>query len=147
MTTTAKPSPAMHATNSADHSQKVHATRVEVRPAGTQSQLQQDLAIARMVAHLMDAQFQIGPAKFGLDAVIGLIPGVGDLISAGVSMYPVFLAKKHGLGKRVIARMMLNIAADMGVGIIPILGDLTDVYFKANLKNLKLLEEALKDRK
>ena len=121
--------------------------RVEVTRKGTNASLEQDLALARVLAKLMDSQFQLGPVKFGLDSVVGLVPVAGDLVSAAVSMYPMFLARKHGLGKRVVARMMFNIAADFGVGLVPLLGDVADVYFKANLKNLKILEEALEKRR
>jgi len=121
-------------------------TRVEVRPAGTQSRLENDLAVAKTIARLMDSQFQVGPVKFGLDAVIGLVPIGGDLVSGAVAMYPVYLARKHGLGKRVIARMLFNIAADFGIGLVPLVGDLADVYFKANLKNFRILEDAVRRR-
>ena len=78
--------------------------------------------------------------RFGLDAIAGLIPGIGDLAS------PVYTALilLEGLRLRVPAvvqaRMVLNAAFDMGVGLVPLLGDIADVAWKANLRNLALLE-------
>lgn len=117
--------------------------RVRVERAGSRSSLEQDLAIARQLAKLMDAKFEIAGIKLGLDALVGLVPVAGDFVNFGIGLYPLFLARKHGLGKLVIARMMMNLGTDFLVGAVPIVGDVADVFFKANLKNLKLLEDAV----
>ena len=91
---------------------------------------------------LLDSQFRVPGTniRFGLDAIIGLIPGIGDIST------PVFagLLLLQGVRMRlpivVQARMVLNAAIDMLVGFVPILGDLVDIGFKANLRNLALLE-------
>jgi hypothetical protein len=120
--------------------------RVRVERAGARSSLEQDLAIARQIANLMDAKFQIAGIKLGLDAVVGLIPVAGDFINFGIGLYPIYLARKHGLGKLLLARMLMNLGTDFVVGAVPILGDVADVFFKANLKNLKLFEDAIAKR-
>ena len=91
---------------------------------------------------LLDSQFRVPGTniRFGLDAIIGLIPGIGDIST------PIFAALLLLQGVRmrlpivVQARMVLNAAIDMLVGFVPILGDLVDIGFKANLRNLALLE-------
>jgi hypothetical protein len=96
----------------------------------------------RRYAVLLDSRFRIPGTRirFGLDAIIGLIPGAGDLST------PIFAALLlvHGVRMRlplvVQARMVLNAAIDMLLGLVPVLGDLADIGFKANLRNLALLE-------
>jgi hypothetical protein len=96
----------------------------------------------RRYAVLLDSQFRVPGTniRFGLDAIIGLIPGIGDIST------PVFagLLLLQGVRMRlpfvVQARMVLNAAIDMLLGFVPVLGDLADVGFKANLRNLALLE-------
>lgn len=117
--------------------------RVRVERAGARSSLEQDLAIARRLAKLMDAKFEVAGLKLGLDSLVGLIPVAGDVVSFGIGMYPVYLARKHGLGKLLVARMLMNLGTDFIVGSVPLVGDVADVFFKANLKNLKLLEDAV----
>jgi hypothetical protein len=104
--------------------------------------LQADLARARRLAHLLDQQFSLGGYRFGLDALVGLIPGVGDLLGALAGLYPLVVARRHGLGKVVQSRMALNLLIELGVGAIPVLGDAFDFGFKANVRNVELLERA-----
>lgn len=95
------------------------------------------------LAKLMDAQFRIPGTniRFGMDALIGLIPGVGDFSSFLISAYMVSLAINKGASGFVLARMILNISVDALVGAVPILGDIFDVAFKANQRNIKLLQQ------
>jgi hypothetical protein len=104
--------------------------------------LQADLARARRLAHLLDQQFSIRGYRFGLDALVGLIPGVGDLLGALAGLYPLLIARRHGLGRIVQSRMALNLLIELGVGAIPVLGDAFDFGFKANVRNVELLERA-----
>jgi hypothetical protein len=104
--------------------------------------LEADLARARRLATLLDSQFSFAGIKFGLDAIVGLIPAVGDTIALVAGLYPIHVARKHNLGRDVEHRMILNLAIDYFGGIIPLIGDLFDVSFKANLKNVALLEKA-----
>jgi len=75
-----------------------------------------------------------------LDPLLGLfLPGVGDLLGSALGLYPVLLAWKRRAPKALIARMLLNLAADAAGGAIPILGDIWDFLFKAHARNLALL--------
>src|SRR5690349_4368767 len=113
----------------------------------TDSTLDADLLRARQLATLLDAQFEVAGFKFGMDAIVGLIPGVGDVAMTIAGLYPLYLARKHILGKVVVGRMGVNLAIDFVVGSIPLLGDLFDAAFKANLKNLAILEQAVEARR
>ncbi|MEO6732943.1 MAG: DUF4112 domain-containing protein [Ferruginibacter sp.] len=95
------------------------------------------------LAKLMDAQFKLPGTniRFGLDALIGLVPGAGDFGTLLVSGYMVMVLAKNGASGFVLARMTLNILLDALVGSIPILGDIFDVAFKANQRNMKLMRE------
>jgi hypothetical protein len=105
-----------------------------------------DEATARRLerlAWLMDRAFTIPGTRvsFGLDALIGLLPVGGDLLTGVVQAGLVLVALGHyRVPRTVAARMMANVLVDVAVGAIPILGDLFDVAFKANTRNLRLLE-------
>ena len=91
----------------------------------------------------MDSQFRIPGTniKFGLDALIGLIPGIGDITTFIISGMMLSVLAKNGASGFVLARMTLNIVLDALIGSIPVLGDIFDVGFKANERNLKLMRE------
>ncbi|MEO7922124.1 MAG: DUF4112 domain-containing protein [Chitinophagaceae bacterium] len=95
------------------------------------------------LAKLMDAQFRIPGTniRFGIDALIGLVPGVGDFAAFLISGYMVSVAINKGASGFVLSRMVLNVVIDTLVGAIPILGDIFDVAFKANQRNMKLLQQ------
>jgi Domain of unknown function (DUF4112) len=97
----------------------------------------------RHLAYLMDGVIPIGPWSFGLDPLIGLVPGIGDLIGALISMLIVMRAVQSGVPRIAVARMMTNIAIDTLVGSIPIAGDAFDFAYKSNLKNLRIYEQSL----
>ena len=118
---------------------------VQVHRAGSlpkPGELEADLARVRQVAKLLDSQFEIAGFKFGWDAIIGLVPVVGDLAMAAVGVYPLMVARKHNLSKFVRARMISNLLIDWALGSVPLVGDVIDVGFKAHLKNAALLETA-----
>jgi hypothetical protein len=100
------------------------------------------------LARLLDSQFAIPGTKvrFGLDTVLGLVPGIGDTISAAIASLIIVEAVQAGARKRVIARMCGNAALDWVVGLVPVAGDVFDVLYKSNLRNLELLERELMDR-
>ena len=79
--------------------------------------------------------------RFGLDGVIGLIPGVGDTLTAATSGVFIADAWKMGARKRTMGKMAVNLGLDFLVGLVPIVGDLLDFAFKSNVKNLRLLRE------
>ena len=91
----------------------------------------------------MDARFEIPGVRwrFGLDAIAGLVPGVGDLATTAVSLFIIAMAGRFGLPRITIARMTLNVMVDMLVGAVPLVGDVFDVWWKANLRNAQLLAE------
>src|SRR5262249_12548481 len=79
--------------------------------------------------------------RFGADALIGLIPGIGDLVTAGVASLIILEARRMGAPTHIVARMIGNVAIDGLVGAIPVVGDLFDVAFRANLRNMRLLRK------
>ncbi len=100
----------------------------------------------RTVTRILDTAFRIPGTKvhFGADSIVGLIPGVGDLATGAVSAYLLVEAAKLGVPRHVLLRMLANIGIDAAVGAIPLLGDLFDVAFKANRRNLALVERHLR---
>ena len=81
--------------------------------------------------------------RFGLDALIGLVPGIGDAVSTLLSLYIVREARALGAPRILIARMLANVALDGVVGAVPVAGDLFDVAFRANRRNVALLRQHL----
>ncbi|MGZ8274762.1 MAG: DUF4112 domain-containing protein [Burkholderiaceae bacterium] len=81
--------------------------------------------------------------RVGLDALLGVVPVAGDLISAGIGLYMVAQARELGASRWLQARMIGNLLLDVAVGAVPVVGDLADVYFKAHRRNLKLLQESI----
>jgi hypothetical protein len=100
------------------------------------------LSGARALAHVLDDGIRIPVigVRFGLDPVIGLIPGLGDFAGAIMSGYVVLLGARLGAPKSVILRMLGNVAVDTVAGAVPLLGDLFDVGWKSNLRNVALLD-------
>lgn len=78
--------------------------------------------------------------RFGLDALVGLVPGLGDVTGAALGGYFILLGSRLGAPKAVLARMVLNVALDTLAGVVPVFGDLFDVAWKANTRNMALLE-------
>lgn len=78
--------------------------------------------------------------RFGLDPIVGLIPGAGDIVTGFFSAMMLLHAVRLRIPKVIIVRMMANTALDLLTGVVPLLGDLFDAGFKANLRNLALLE-------
>jgi hypothetical protein len=103
--------------------------------------------IARIdaLATLLDSAFVIPGTnvRFGLDSLIGLVPGIGDAITTLMALYIVREARALGAPRLVIARMLLNVAVDGGFGVIPVVGDLFDASFRANRRNIALLQKHL----
>jgi hypothetical protein len=102
----------------------------------------------RQLSMLLDSAFVIPGTtiNFGLDTIIGLVPVLGDFISAVASGYIILLARKCGVSKWTAGRMVANSLVDFGVGSIPLVGDAFDVAWKSNRKNVALLERHLHKR-
>ncbi len=101
----------------------------------------------RAYAHLLDSAIRLpGGFRIGLDGIVGLVPGVGDLLGAGLSGYFIYAASRLDIPKAVITRMILNTAIETIIGMIPLLGDAFDFVFRANDRNARLLRSALEAR-
>ena len=101
------------------------------------------IARLRKLAWLIDGAFKLPGTqfRFGLNSVIGLTPAAGDALLTGISLYIVYEAHKLGLPRWKLARMLKNVAIEAAAGAVPIVGDFFDVAFKANLRNLAILED------
>lgn len=106
-----------------------------------------DAAMARitMLARLMDSLFAIPGTgvRLGVDALLGLVPVLGDILSQVIASYIIWEARQLGVSKITIARMVGNTLIDTVFGAVPIAGDVFDVAFRANMKNLRLLQKHL----
>lgn len=103
--------------------------------------MEQDFRRAKFIATLLDDQFNIAGLRFGLDPIIDIIPWVGDIIGAMLSLYILNIAREAGVSAWDMMRMILNIIIDFIVGFIPFLGVFFDAVFKSNIKNLEILEK------
>ena len=114
-------------------------------PPGTALGKSGKLGRARRLARLLDDLIRIPGTNIGigLDPIIGLIPGVGDMIGGLMSSYILVVAAHEGVPAAVLTRMLGNIALDSLVGVVPVLGDLFDVGIKSNRRNVDLLERYL----
>jgi hypothetical protein len=95
------------------------------------------------LAMLLDTAFVLPGTniRFGADALIGLVPGVGDGITTALAAYIVYEAHRLGVPRRVLIRMISNVAIDGLAGAVPLIGDLFDVAFRANRRNVRILRE------
>ena len=100
------------------------------------------LASARALAHLFDEAIRIPGTKrrIGIDPFIGVIPGLGDIVGGASAAYLILVARRVGAPTSVMLRMLWNIAVDVILGAVPFVGDLFDAGWKANVRNLRLLE-------
>lgn len=101
------------------------------------------LFYARKTASFLEFKFSIFKFKFGVDPILGLVPGLGDIITTALSFYLVYVAILHKIKFSKIVRMIVYILIDLGVGSIPILGDILDFVIKPNIKNLEILESEI----
>ena len=104
-------------------------------------------ADAELLAWLLDNSIPIpGTARrIGLDAVIGFVPGLGDVLSGGLGLFIVLRGVQRGLPSVVVARMLTNVALDFGIGAIPLIGDAFDLWYKSNARNVELLRRYAAD--
>jgi hypothetical protein len=100
------------------------------------------IAVARFLADLLDQRFTIPGTsiRFGLDPVLGLIPGIGDAIANLAGSAILLIAAQYRLPKIVLLRMGLNVAFNALIGAIPVVGDIFSIWFRSNVKNAQLLE-------
>ena len=100
------------------------------------------LSTARGLARLLDTAGRIPGTnvRFGLDPILGLVPGLGDVAGAALTGYIVLVGARLGVPRSAIVQMVLNVGIDALVGAVPVLGDLFDIGWKANTRNLALIE-------
>jgi len=101
------------------------------------------LARVRALARLLDTAARVPGTgvRFGLDAVLGLVPGLGDVAGTAIAGYIVLAAARLGAPPSLLLRMLVNLGIDTAVGAVPVLGDVFDVAWRANVRNVALIEE------
>ncbi|MBB4078654.1 hypothetical protein GGR28_001267 [Lewinella aquimaris] len=94
-------------------------------------------------SRVLDTKFRIPGTdmRFGLDFILGLVPGAGDILSLGMSGTLVATMARHGASPLLVARMLVNVVLDAFVGSVPILGNIFDLVYKANYRNAQLMKE------
>jgi hypothetical protein len=99
----------------------------------------------RKFSRLMDSAFGIPGTKFrfGLDPIIGLVPGAGDLVDTAFSAYLIYLATRFNIPRETLGKMIYNVGLEAIIGSVPLVGDIFDAFYKSNMRNLALLEEHL----
>jgi hypothetical protein len=105
----------------------------------------EQLARLDALSRLFDIAFAIPGTKirFGVEAILRLVPGIGDVAASALSCYLLYEAHNLGVPRHVFARMLLNVVVEGAVGAVPLLGDAFDVAFRANRRNVALLREWL----
>ena len=120
-----------------------------VGPAGALSLAEIDRIEQRLsrLATTLDSAFVIPLTgiRFGLDAILGLVPALGDLVGAGLSGYLILEARRLGASPAMLARMAGNVAVDTVFGSVPLVGSVFDIYYKANKRNIAILHEHLNE--
>jgi len=108
-----------------------------------------DFPALERLADFLDTRYRIPGTniRFGADFLIGLVPYAGDVVAFGISSVLVLAMARQGASGMVLAKMIGNVLLDASVGTIPILGDLFDLGYKANRRNLKLLQEHYEEGK
>lgn len=103
--------------------------------------MEKQLKTVKFLAKLLDNQFEIGGVRFGIDPILDIIPWFGDAAGLLLSLYLLYLARSLEVSKKDFMRMIVNILIDFILGIIPFLGVIFDVIWKANIYNIKILEK------
>lgn len=104
------------------------------------------VARLKRLEHLLDRQFSIFGFRFGIDGLAGLVPVAGDLVTGAMGLYLILEARRLGARRWTIAKMLGNWAVDVTIGAVPVAGDVFDMLFKSNTKNLRLLIADLEKR-
>lgn len=104
------------------------------------------VAKLKKLEHRLDRRFSVFGVQFGTDALVGLVPVIGDIATSATGLYIILQARKLGAENATVARMFANWTIDLVIGAIPVVGDLFDIAFRSNSKNLKLLIADLEKR-
>jgi hypothetical protein len=113
-----------------------------IPPSSADDQLPQLAPELQLLADWMDGVFRVPGVgwRFGLDAILGFIPGIGDTATSVASLYILTAAHRYGVTRTTLLRMALNVVLDAVVGAIPLVGDIFDVYWKSNQRNVAILK-------
>lgn len=103
--------------------------------------MEKHIKAAEIVANVLDNHFEIFGIRFGINAILDLIPEFGDILAATLSLYIVWIAIQMNLPLIRIVQMLFNIAINLLLGLIPVVGDITYIVHKANIQNLKILKK------
>ncbi|UYV13982.1 MAG: DUF4112 domain-containing protein [Phycisphaera sp.] len=116
-------------------------------PSPTPERAALALRRVRAVSRWMDTRFRVPGTgyRFGLDPIISLLPFAGDAVSVGISVYPLMEARRAGVRRRTLLKMAANLGLDFLVGLVPLVGVVPDAWYKANTRNLELMEKELGD--
>jgi len=104
----------------------------------------EDDPLLEWLAWLMDESIPLGPWSIGVDGLLGLVPGFGDMAGAAVSAVIILRAMQSRIARSAVIRMVLNVAIDSLLGSIPFFGDIFDFAYKSNVRNLQIYREALR---
>ena len=109
------------------------------------SREQDDYARLEMIARLLDTKWHIPGTgiRFGADALLSLLPAVGPVASTAISAYLIWEARRLGISKGTVLRMIGNVGVDALISAVPVAGSIGDVFFRANLRNMALLRQHL----
>jgi hypothetical protein len=107
---------------------------------------QRQLVLSRWLARNMDSRWRLGPLRFGLESIFRFIPVVGGSTSAVVSLYQVALAARLRMPPSKLARMGAYAGVDLVFGLIPYVGDLADSFFRAHMRNQRLIDRHVETR-
>ena len=115
------------------------------RPAIVNARARDAVRRSRRVSHVLDEAVRVPGTDYrvGADPILGLLPGGGDAVALLLSLYPVLEGVRFGASRWTLARMLANVTLDAVVGSVPILGTLFDAVWKANERNVSLLERDL----
>ena len=113
------------------------------KPIEANVEIPMEVELAKKLVYVMDEAIRIPVInkRIGLDPIIGIVPIVGDIVSALISVLIVVGLVRHGAPSNLVFKMIVNVVVDFVLGGIPVIGDLWDFFFKANSKNLKLFIE------
>ncbi|TWG94868.1 uncharacterized protein DUF4112 [Mesorhizobium sp. J18] len=105
--------------------------------------------LRRMVAleKLLDRQFSLAGFRFGWDSLAGLIPVLGDTLTTALSAWIIWEAHKAGAPNHLKARMIAHAGLDYLIGLVPLAGDIGDVFYRANTRNVRLLKRHLEEKR
>lgn len=106
----------------------------------------EELAALRRFARVLDNQFEVMGVRFGADAIVGLIPVAGDLVTMIAGSTALYTSVRLKLPWHVHTRVVLNLLTDAGIGAIPILGDAFDFFFRSHKRNFRLVEHHALER-